>query len=361
MAGRSISTTRNSIPPFTRSYPSFQPSSSSSPSAKRPTAFFQQSFHPSLVASLATDSTAASAGRHYKWNVLAAAVLATFVSAYTLSSAETVKLEAAPASSPATGGLTSVDLSKQIVVDPDTNMSFPLYLPAPASFKSASSCKQEPRFRLAGLGVRTVSFLRVKVYVAALYIDETKLEARLLSQQATNTSLEETMKSMLDEGSSVIIRIVPVRNTDFNHLRDGFIRALQGRLKKAIKQAQVQSNSPLESEFQRAIQEIKESFPRGSVPKGSPLDLVILPAGETAAKTQRTSLVFEYDGKVFGEVKTGAVAKGADEASAGVDAGFTVARELVLAYFADQNEISTPFKKSVQQGLFNQLPSATSA
>ena len=343
VASRSIST--KSVATFTRSYPTFQPSSA----ASRP-AFFQHSFHPTLATSLTAESNTSG---QMKWTHFAVAALAGFVSAYTLSSGDSLKLDAAP--SAAASSLTSItaDPSKQVVVDKDTNLSFPLYLAMPASFKSTN--QPEPRFRLVGLGVRTVSFLRVKVYVAALYIDEAKLQSRLSQSSPSDgqsKTLEQHIKEMLDDGTSAVIRIVPVRNTDFNHLRDGFIRALQGRLKKAIKQDQIQSDSPLESQFQQAIQQIKESFPRGSVPKGSPLDLIILPT--TSTKPARTSLNFEYDNQIFGQVQPSSAPAYA-KSDKGSDAGFTVARELVLAYFADQGEISTPFKKSVQDGLHHLL------
>lgn len=338
IAARTIAT-------FTRSYPSFQSTSSA---ASRP-AFFQHSFHPTLTASLTAESLASS---QRKWNVLAVAVLAGFVSAYTLTSADSLKLDAAPSSASGLPPLVA-DPSKQVVVDSDTGLSFPLYLSTPASLKSTSNQSEQPRFRLVGLGVRTVSFLRVKVYVAALYVDEAKLQSRLSQTSNSDKTLEQNIKEMLDDATTAIIRIVPVRNTDFNHLRDGFIRALQNRLKKAIKHARIPSDSPLEQQFQQAIGQIKESFPRGSVPKGSPLDLIILPTG--AGKPARMGLNFEYDGQIFGQVQTGAAPAGVT-GDKGVDAGFTVARELVLAYFADQGEISTPFKKSVQEGLFQQLP-----
>ncbi|SPC66066.1 uncharacterized protein UHOD_04549 [Ustilago sp. UG-2017b] len=338
-------TAPRSVPTFSRSHPSIQPSKSV---AHRP-AFFQQSFHPSLVAATLQARSDASSSHNGRSSLLVAAALVGFILAHTLSSGDSLKLDdSAP---------TPAAASKQIFIDTDTNLSFPLYLPTPASCKSSG--QSEPRFRLVGLGVRTVSFLRVRVYVAALYLDEKKLQAGLpqfSSADAQGNTLEQHVQEMLDNGTSAVIRIVPVRNTDFNHLRDGFIRALQNRLKKAIKQARIQSDSPLESQFQEAIQQIKDSFPRGSVPKGSPLDLVILPTSGSI-KPVRTSLNFEYDSQIFGQVqKSGTPADAKSDKS--VDAGFTVARELALAYFADKDEISTPFKKSVQDGLYQKLPAA---
>ncbi|TKY89265.1 hypothetical protein EX895_001796 [Sporisorium graminicola] len=332
------SATTRGVATFTRSYPSFQ---ASKPSATRTqAAFFQHSFHPSLIASLQSTPTHHTAHRRWK-SFIAAAALAGLASVYSLSLGGSVKLEAAPAG--AASSLTSIaaDPSQQVVVDTDTNLSFPLYIPTPASFRSTD--EPGPKLRLVGLGVRTVSFLRVRVYVAALYIDEAALHA---SDPAHAKSLEQRMKSLLDQGTPAVIRIVPVRNTDFNHLRDGFIRALQARLKLALKTARVKAGSAAEEGFTRGVQQIKESFPRGSVPKGAPLDVVVRPG----KGGQPASLNFEYKGQVFGQVESGSQ----ENEVKGGDAGFTVARELVLAYFAEQGEISTPFKKSVEQGLLSQ-------
>lgn len=326
-ASRSTTAPR-SLSTFTRSYPSSQASASAA--RKQQPTFFQQSFHPSTVAvSIDTGST-----QQRRWaSLLAVAALAGIVTAYKLASP--VHLDAAPSAS----GPTSLvaDPSTQVVVDPDTQLSFPLYIPTPTSLDSPS------RLRLVGLGVRTVSFLSVRVYVAALYIDDSHA-----SPERSGKTLEAHMKDLIDSGVPVVIRIVPVRNTDFNHLRDGFIRALQARLKKAIKSGVVQQDSEVEAQFQQAIGQVKESFPRGSVPKGSPLDLVVKPVNRGERPT-RASLSFEYAGEVFGQVKADKVGS-----ERGEDEGFTVGRELVLAYFADKDEISGKFKKSVQQGLLGQ-------
>ncbi|GAK65867.1 chalcone isomerase [Moesziomyces antarcticus] len=336
VASRKLST-------FTPSYPPLP--SLAAAGAARP-AFFHSSFHP--IAASASAASSNNAQRSTRGASLALALLFGFsASVISLSNTDTLKLDAAPAAQDKSLTSIATDASKQLVVDPDTSLGFPLYLPTPVSFKS-SSAQDQSKLRLVGLGVRTVSFLRVRVYVAALYIDENKLQERL-TRASNDKTLEQNVKELLDDGTAAVIRIVPVRNTDFNHLRDGFIRALQNRLKKAIKDARVQTDSPLESAFQLAIQQIKDSFPRGSVPKGSPLDLVILPTAVNS-KPVPASLNFEYDGQAFGQVTPNKDEIQQSSANA-VDPAFTVARELALAYFADVGEISTPFKNSVQQGL----------
>ena len=307
------STATRGVATFARSYPSVQRSAPHTSHA----AWFQPSFHPSIAHSPPNGQ------RRWK-TLLSLTALAGIASIYTLFLSDSIQLEAAPAATSLTSLINHP--SKQVVVDPDTNLGFPLYMPPPASFAGQT----EPRLRLVGLGVRTVSFLRVRVYVAALYLDESKLDATLSS-----ATLEQHMGSLLDNGTAAVIRIVPVRNTDFNHLRDGFIRALQARLKLALKSSHLESGSQAETSFTTAVEQVKQSFPRGSVPKGSPLDLVVLPAKGSGA----TKLNFEYDGQIFGGVES--------------KSGFTVARELVLAYFADKGEISAPLKKSVEQALLH--------
>lgn len=57
-------------------------------------------------------------------------------------------------------------LAKRLPVDPATSIEFPTTLRIP--FKGSL-----PEFTLIGVGVRTVSFLKIKVYSAAFYADLT--------------------------------------------------------------------------------------------------------------------------------------------------------------------------------------------
>lgn len=140
-------------------------------------------------------------------------------------------------------------------LDPSTSQPFPITLPTPAT-PLPSSCKE---LQLVGLGVRTVSFLRVKVYVAGLYIDSNArsrlkvmdgwkgFESAWMMDSKEEHSGEKLVAALLDQGITCAIRIgesldwrsclyndtyntcyrntvsiVPVRSTDFGHLRDGF-------------------------------------------------------------------------------------------------------------------------------------------
>ncbi|KAA1115294.1 hypothetical protein PGT21_034844 [Puccinia graminis f. sp. tritici] len=231
--------------------------------------------------------------------------------------------------------------TNQHVIDPATQLEIP------AQLKPEHISLEEP-MRLVGLGVRTVSFLAVKVYVAGFYADPRVLRAlrvvpgwsddltkeKLLSkstQKQPNLDPkdqeeirgEALIRNLLAAPANFAIRIAPVRPTDFTHLRDGFCRSLLARVKQAS-----QAGTISEIDLERASQSIntfRSFFPTGvSVPKGKALTLI---------RTASQSLIIEYDGKKLGELEDR-----------------IVARELFLAYFADQDPISIKLKESVAEG-----------
>ncbi|OAV91583.1 hypothetical protein PTTG_27921 [Puccinia triticina 1-1 BBBD Race 1] len=228
--------------------------------------------------------------------------------------------------------------AQEHLVDPATQTQLP------AELSPHHIALQEP-LRLVGLGVRTVSFLAIKVYVAGFYADPRVLRAlrvvpgwsddftteKLLSppldpphkDQQQDIRGEALIRNLLAAPAHFAIRIAPVRPTDFTHLRDGFCRSLTARIKRAS-----QAGTLSEFDLERASQSIatfRSFFPTGvSVPKGKALTMI-----RTASQT----LVVEYDGKKLGEL---------DDR--------IVARELFLAYFADQDPISSKLKESVADG-----------
>ncbi|KAJ5774454.1 Chalcone isomerase [Penicillium paradoxum] len=169
-------------------------------------------------------------------------------------------------------------------------------------------------YQLLGLGVRTVSFLSIEVYVVGLYVaksDITDLQQRLLrtavhppsseadaaisgagADAATSlVSLErQQLKELLldaergdaawsailkDNGIRTAFRIVPTRNTDFMHLRDGWVRGITAR-------AQAKKSAAGDGEFQdesfgTSMNDFKAVFGSGkgkAVPKGQTLVLM---------------------------------------------------------------------------------------
>lgn len=109
-------------------------------------------------------------------------------------------------------------------------------------------------YTLLGLGVRTVSFLSIEVYVVGLYVcleDAPALQRSLLrvidptgtattaielERQNLRTLLldptkgEEAINELLKKGGfKSVLRIVPVKNTDMAHMRDGWVRAVTAK------------------------------------------------------------------------------------------------------------------------------------
>ncbi|EGG09289.1 uncharacterized protein MELLADRAFT_96331 [Melampsora larici-populina 98AG31] len=240
------------------------------------------------------------------------------------------------------------------MIDPDTQIEFSKKL------ESNENNGQEP-LRLIGLGVRTVSFLGVRVYSAGFYVDPRVLRAlrvvpgwnedvtkeKLLSIETDSKSitLPTSTTSPIDEKSTSVIekpisgesmmrnlitvpvqfaiQIAPARSTDFTHLRDGFCRSLTARVTHATKKGLL---TDFEAErASESINQFRSFFPAGvSVPKGKTILL---------RKTSSGSLSLEYGGKRLGQVEDP-----------------LIARELFLAYFSDVDPISPKFKESVAEG-----------
>jgi hypothetical protein len=144
-------------------------------------------------------------------------------------------------------------------------------------------------YQLLGLGIRTVSFLGIQVYVVGMYIAtddiasfQEKLIRRIDPVASTLVAGEkEKLKGMLfdeaeseevwskvlkESGARTLLRIVPTRNTDFHHLRDAWVRHLTTRAQSPAYKAEYGDES-----FGASMQEFKALFNRGSVPKGKEL------------------------------------------------------------------------------------------
>jgi hypothetical protein len=67
--------------------------------------------------------------------------------------------------------------------------------------------------------------------------------------------------------------IVPTRNTSYTHLRDGFIRALQGRMVTLKKRNEVAPEEELNAGS--PMRKLKSLFPNTQLKKGEPLDIIL--------------------------------------------------------------------------------------
>lgn len=139
-------------------------------------------------------------------------------------------------------------------------------------------------YQLMGLGVRTVSFLGIEVYVVGVYVatddiatlqqrlirkidpiattlvagEKDKLKQQLLDGEKSEQIWNEVLK---DGGVRSLVRIVPCKNTDFHHMRDAWVRALKARAQKNPEEYSDES-------FGLSVQQFKSMLTGGSVPKG---------------------------------------------------------------------------------------------
>ena len=111
-------------------------------------------------------------------------------------------------------------------------------------------------YLLLGLGIRTVSFLSIQVYVVGLYVavsDLARLQecmVRSISTREATTLVgreKDDLSRMLadakgseqiwgdilkQDGIKTVLRIVPTRSSGFGHLRDGWVKGIAARGKK---------------------------------------------------------------------------------------------------------------------------------
>ncbi|KAJ5911456.1 uncharacterized protein N7473_000759 [Penicillium subrubescens] len=224
------------------------------------------------------------------------------------TSSRSMKMDGPPGF-PSTGGPSVIPLHGQDNVDQvATGTSTIPYFPTTIRLPAASeidnkqtgdelSTSDGDEYQLLGLGIRTVSFLSIQVYVVGLYVaksDITELQ-RVGVDAATSLVPPERqqLKDLLldaergdaawtalikDNGIRTAFRIVPTRNTDFMHLRDGWVRGITARAqqKKPLPGAAAPGEFQ-DAEFGTAMNDFKAVFGGGqrkNVPKGQTLVLL---------------------------------------------------------------------------------------
>ena len=211
----------------------------------------------------------------------------------------------------------------------------------------------DTEYHLLGLGIRTVSILSIQVYVVGLYIatpDIATLQERLIRKiDPVATTLVPNEKKKLQEllldpiqgeqifnellqkgGIRMAFRIVPTRNTDWMHMRDGFVRGITARsahFNNDLKDPSFQDES-----FGASLNDFKAVFGGGSRRK--------IPWGETLY------LLRDKKGK-FSAVHED---KSGNRLTMGEVSDERVSRLLWLGYLAGGNVSSEPARKSVVEG-----------
>ncbi|MCJ1248548.1 Altered inheritance of mitochondria protein 18 mitochondrial [Trapelia coarctata] len=179
---------------------------------------------------------------------------------------------------------------EQVPTGTSTVPFFPRTITLPTSTTTTSPAlpagigAADATYQLVGLGIRTVSFLRVEVYVVGLYVavsDIAALQAQLVRHAASTPGAstlvagerEKLREMLLDaEGSArvwdellregavrSVWRIVPTRNTDMAHLRDGWVRGITARSQGRSKGEGAQERFEDEG-FGNAVGEFKAVF-----------------------------------------------------------------------------------------------------
>lgn len=212
----------------------------------------------------------------------------------------------------------------------------------------------EQEYQLVGLGIRTVSFLGIQVYVVGLYValpDIATLQERLIrTQDPIATTLvpgergklrgalldadrsEDIWNDVLkDGGIRSVFRIVPTRGTDFSHLKDGFLRQISGKAQHFAAKRNDQTFS--DESFGQSVNQFKTFFsgaPRKNLPKGE-----ILLLGRDA----RGRLCAWYENPKGNRVKFGQIE---DE---------RLSRCIWLQYLSGANPSSEDARKNIVEGI----------
>ena len=230
----------------------------------------------------------------------------------------------------------------RVVREQQSCMDMPVYMKTDGSNLNDTGSLM----RLVGLGVRTVTFLRFYVYVAGLYVAEDALEAARSQTKGNQLDLEQKVRQWLEAGIPCAIRIMPTRSTDFSHLRDGLVRAINVRAKDArLPSASYELSDEAEGTLSKNLTELKSLFPRFKVQRGHTLDIIVQ---KTRLNTYLLSL--QYNGKELGTVES------APASTSGTLPPFTLPTSLLLAYVGTHPDISEPLRKSIASGLEDGLP-----
>lgn len=183
--------------------------------------------------------------------------------------------------------------------------------------------------KLIATGVRSVTFISFKVYAVGLYVPKNyesqigktvglwlketgKSPAELLEDKQTS----QEMLAAMSEKLNYTIRITPVRNTDFGHLRDGFVKTILACPMTKTKREEVAVG----------VEQLRDAFKgfKGSVPKNHSLYLV----------SENSTITMHYEGK-NGDVKT-----------LGKITEPSISQVLFVLYFSSVKPISEPLRKS---------------
>lgn len=220
--------------------------------------------------------------------------------------------------------------------------------------------QEEGEYQLLGLGIRKVSLFRIQVYVVGLYVaksDMGKLQEKLVKASVGSGAStlvqgekQDLKKDLFDgEGSTRIwsevlkdggvrsaVRVVPTRNTNFSHLRDGWIRGIDLRGK---------ANDFEDQSFKAAVGDFKGLLGgRGSVGKGK---VLLLDRGSDGA------LRAWVEEEPQAEDSAPKSAKGGNMALLGHVGDERISRLVWMGYLAGDNVASKEARQNIVEGIMD--------
>ncbi|KAK0208486.1 chalcone-flavanone isomerase-domain-containing protein [Desarmillaria ectypa] len=158
---------------------------------------------------------------------------------------------------------TIVAADQDTIKDPATDIEFPTTLRVTTKVKT-------PLLSLVGVGVRTVSFLGLKVYSVAFYADLNNPKLKITDSMTPDEKIECIVRTC-----ACVIRIVPTRNTSFTHLRDAFVRAAGERMVLGRKNGTLSEEEAVQVGL--PLRKLKTLFPNSPLKKHTPLDIFLAP------------------------------------------------------------------------------------
>ncbi|KAG7860110.1 hypothetical protein KL919_002815 [Ogataea angusta] len=214
-----------------------------------------------------------------------------------------------------------------------------------------SDCLLQTPFQLLGYGIRTVTFLNMKVYALGLYVAREDLP--LLKKTLSSVSPEpsqvafslrdpalspQVVELLLSSGVRFSAKIVPVRNTDFNHLRDGLIKSIKSnpKYKELVKRG-----DGTDEKLSAGLDQLRKAFGARKV---------------TASKNSTLMLQLLSDGKLalsFQQYTTRD--KMAEPFSMGVVEEPLIGRLLFLSYLSGAKPLSEPARSKAIDGFISLL------
>ncbi|KAK6459837.1 altered inheritance of mitochondria protein 18, mitochondrial [Scheffersomyces coipomensis] len=203
----------------------------------------------------------------------------------------------------------------------------------PLEIKQSDKKHLHQNYQMLGFGVRAVTFVGFKVYGAGIYISKDDIKQTKTILKGEDSISEEKLldveqsvqiiNKLVENQVRFLVRISPVRNTDFNHLKDGITKSILAHpLAKQERERMGEGLEQLKQIFQKN---------RGSVPKNHLLYLEVLKGG-------KLSITYEDP------IKNRVVEMGIVEEP-------LVSKALILQYLSGKKPLSDSLRKSSIHGL----------